>query len=181
MYHLQCDFPKFFLGYIRGCRINSTTSDISLTEISMNTYLSIFDYHVNQSSKIAKKNNTVIQTKTNKECRRSPNTVTTLLFDSHTARPRIRSPVWYHLITKTQADQIEAIQKRAIRIIYTCTHDMPYVSATFVSDLPTMSDLRDQLSRKFFNSTLQPTSPLHSLLPPLDPLETNYPSLDYEQ
>ena len=25
---------------------------------------------------------------------------------------------------------------------------------------------RHQLSRKFFNSTLQPTSPLHSLLPP---------------
>ena len=50
-----------------------------------------------------------------------------------------------------QADQIEAIQKRAIRIIYTCTHDMPYVSATFVADLPTMSE---------------PTSPLHSLLPP---------------
>ena len=76
------------------------------------------------------------------------------------------APVWHHLITKTQADQIEAIQKRAIRIIYTCTHDMPYVSATFVTDLPTMSDCRDQQSRKIFNSTLQPTSPLHSLLPP---------------
>jgi len=42
---------------------------------------------------------------------------------------------------------------------------MPYVSATFVADLPTTSDRRDQLSRKFFNSTLQPTSRLHSLLP----------------
>jgi len=31
---------------------------------------------------------------------------------------------------------------------------------------PTMSDRRDQLSRQFFNFTLQPTSPLHSLLPP---------------
>jgi len=70
------------------------------------------------------------------------------------------------LITKTQADQIEAIQKRAIRIIYTCTYNMTYVSATFVADLFTMSDRRDQLSRKFFNSTLQPTSPLHSFLPP---------------
>jgi len=76
------------------------------------------------------------------------------------------APVWHHLITKTQADQIEAIQRRAIRIIYTCTHDMPYVSATFVADFPTMSDRRDQLSRKFLSSTLQPTSPLHSLLPP---------------
>ena len=65
------------------------------------------------------------------------------------------APVWHHLITKTQADQIEAIQKRAIRIIYTCTHDMPYLSATFVADLSTMSDRMDQLSRKFlqFHST----------------------------
>jgi len=53
-------------------------------------------------------------------------------------------PGWHHLMTKTQADQIEAIQKRAIGIIYTCTHDMPYVSATFVADLSTMSDRRDQ-------------------------------------
>ena len=81
-------------------------------------------------------------------------------------RPVLAAPVWHHSITKTQADQIEAIQRRAIRIIYTCTHDMPYVSATFVADFPTMSDRRDQLSRKFLSSTLQPTSPLHSLLPP---------------
>ena len=60
-----------------------------------------------------------------------------------------------------QADQIEDIRMRVIRI----THNMPYVSATFVADLPTMSDRRDQLCRKFFSSTLQPTSPLHSLLP----------------
>jgi len=77
-------------------------------------------------------------------------------------------PVWHHLITKTQADQIEAIQKRAIRIIYTCTHDMPYVSATFVADLPTMTDRRDQLSRNFSFPlySLPRQSPLHSLLPP---------------
>jgi len=69
--------------------------------------------------------------------------------------------------------KLKPYKKRATRIIYTCTHYMPYVSATFVTDLPTMSDRRDQLSRKFFNSTLQPTSPLHSLLPtPRDQLPT---------
>ena len=31
---------------------------------------------------------------------------------------------------------------------------------------PLMSDRRDQLFRKLFNSTLQPNFPLHSLLPP---------------
>jgi len=59
------------------------------------------------------------------------------------------------LITKTQADQTKVIQKRAIRIIYTCTNEMLYVSATFVADLTTMSNRKDQLSRIFFvNSTL---------------------------
>jgi len=75
------------------------------------------------------------------------------------------SPVWHHLITKKQSDQIEAIQKRAICIIYPCTHDMPYTSAIFLADLPTMSDRRDQLARKLFKSTIQPTSSLHNFLP----------------
>jgi len=39
------------------------------------------------------------------------------------------SPVWHHLITNKQSDQIEAIQKRAIRIIYlvhtTCHIQVP--------------------------------------------------------
>ena len=39
------------------------------------------------------------------------------------------APVWNHLLTKTQIDQIEAIQRRALRIIYSYTSDMPYTSA----------------------------------------------------
>ena len=66
-------------------------------------------------------------------------------------------PVWHHLITKTQADNIEAIQKRAIRIIFSLTNDMPYTSALYVANIPTLADRREQL---------HPTSCLHSLLPP---------------
>jgi len=65
---------------------------------------------------------------------------------------------WHHLITKKQSDQIEAIQKRAIRIIYRCAQDMPYASAIFLADLPTMSDRRDQLARKIFQIH-NPSSP----------------------
>ena len=32
------------------------------------------------------------------------------------------APVWHHLLTKTQSDQLEAIQKRAMRIIYQWYH-----------------------------------------------------------
>ena len=60
------------------------------------------------------------------------------------------SPVCHHLITKKQSDQIEAIQKRAISIIYPCAYDMPYTSAIFLADLLTMSDRKDQLARKLF-------------------------------
>jgi len=100
------------------------------------------------------------------------------------------SPVWHHLITKKQSDQIEAIQKRAIRIIYPyypCAHDMPYTNAIFLAlslslslflaDLPTMSDRRDQLARKLFKSTIQPTSFLHNLLPLLGNIHLSF---DYE-
>jgi len=83
---------------------------------------------------------------------------------SNKAQSEYASPVWHNLITKKQSDQIEAIQKRAIRIIYPCAHDMPYTSAIFLADLPTMSDRRDQLARKL--STIQPISSLHNLLPP---------------
>ena len=55
---------------------------------------------------------------------------------------------------------------------------MPYVSATFVADLPTMSDRRDQQCPENF------LIPLYSLLPLYTvfflPLKTNYPPLAYD-
>ena len=41
------------------------------------------------------------------------------------------APVWHHLLTKCQSDQMEAIQKRAINIIHSPTHGMPYSNALF--------------------------------------------------
>ena len=39
------------------------------------------------------------------------------------------APVWNHLPTKTQLDQLEAIQRQALRIIYSYTNNMPYINA----------------------------------------------------
>ena len=36
------------------------------------------------------------------------------------------APVWHHLLTNCQTDQIEAVQKRAVNIIYNSTYGMPY-------------------------------------------------------
>ena len=62
------------------------------------------------------------------------------------------APVWNHLLTKTQIDQIEAIQRRALRIIYSYTNDMPYINALYCAAILSLADRREQLSRKFFFS-----------------------------
>ena len=61
------------------------------------------------------------------------------------------APVWHHSLNKSQKNQIEAIQKRAIRIIFSCTCDMPYTSALFVAGLEDLESCRDLLSHIFSN------------------------------
>jgi len=83
------------------------------------------------------------------------------------------APVWNHLLTKTQIDQIEAIQRRALRIIFSYTSDMPYTSALYCAAIPSLADRREHLARKFFKSVLEPSSCLFTLLPtPRDPAIT---------
>jgi len=77
------------------------------------------------------------------------------------------APVWHHLLTKCQADQIEAVQKRALNIIYASTYGMPYHNALFIAGITSLASRREHLlARNFFHSTVQPTSCLHYLLPP---------------
>jgi hypothetical protein len=76
------------------------------------------------------------------------------------------APVWHHLLNKTQAEKIEAIQRRAIKIIYVCTHGMPYCNALFIAGLNSLAKRREHLSSKLFQSIIEPSSCLHALLPP---------------
>ena len=77
------------------------------------------------------------------------------------------APVWNHLLNKTQIDQIEAIQRRALRIIYSYTSDMSYTSALYCTAVASLAYCREHLARKFFKSILDPSS---GLLPtPRDP------------
>jgi len=70
------------------------------------------------------------------------------------------APVWHNLITKTQADQIEAISQKESHPYHLYMHtryaDMPYVSATFVADLPSSHYVRPQ------GSTVQKIFQFHS-------------------
>ena len=81
------------------------------------------------------------------------------------------APVWHHLITKAHTEQIEAVQRRAIRIIYSYTCDMPYINALYVADIPSLVDRSEQLSR-VFKSILQPSSCLFHTVPPARDLAT---------
>jgi len=62
--------------------------------------------------------------------------------------------------------QIETIQKRAIRITYECTRDMPYRSALFCAGLSSLHSRRTDQAHGFFQSIMQPDSCIHALLPP---------------
>jgi len=47
------------------------------------------------------------------------------------------------LLKKTQIDQIEAIQRRALRIIYSYTNDMLYISALYCAAIHSLADGRE--------------------------------------
>jgi len=84
------------------------------------------------------------------------------------------APFWLQRSSQTRSKREE---ERTIRIIYRCAQDMPYTSEIFLADLPTMTNRRHQLARKFFKSTTHPTSSLYNLLPLLGNIHL---SLDYE-
>ena len=71
--------------------------------------------------------------------------------------------VWHSSLTKGQSEQLESIQRRAVKIVH--SNNQTDV-ATSLSQLPTMAERRDQLSRNFFADLLKPSSCIHELLPP---------------
>ena len=84
------------------------------------------------------------------------------------------SCVWHHNLNQNLSVQIESIQKRAMRIIFECTRDMPYVIALSLAGLSSLQHRRADQAKEFFQSVLQPGSCLHALLPP--PRDTNLTS-----
>jgi len=75
------------------------------------------------------------------------------------------TPVWHYAITHTQTEQIESIQKRAIRIFFpshvkfpTHTHCLLLISTLCIPDEVT--------TKSFFQDICDPSSCIHHLLPP---------------
>ena len=75
--------------------------------------------------------------------------------------------VWHHGLTKTQVEQLEAVLRRAIRIIFEVTSHMPYHSAMACANISSLQARREDINKKFFTKILNNTdNPLFNLLPP---------------
>jgi len=70
--------------------------------------------------------------------------------------------VWHTSLTKKQTKQLEAIQRRALRIIYGNGSD---AISEAVGSLSLLSERREHLTKKFFADLLVPSSCLHDILP----------------
>ena len=78
------------------------------------------------------------------------------------------APAWHHLINRTQAQHLESVQKRAIRIIFNFTRGMSCPNVLFVAQLESLDTRRNNLSRSFVSGYLQTnllSSSSHSACP----------------
>ena len=71
-------------------------------------------------------------------------------------------PAWATSITKEQSNDIERIQKRALKIVFP---DLDYSQALEKANLKTLSQRRLELCKKFFTELQKESNILHSILP----------------
>jgi len=75
--------------------------------------------------------------------------------------------VWHHGLTKTQVEQLEVVQRRAIRIIFEVTSNMPYQTAMASANISSLHARREDINKKIFRKILNNhRNPLFNLLPP---------------
>ena len=79
-------------------------------------------------------------------------------------------PVWHSSLTCTLNNQLEDIQRRALRIIYP---QMSYKDSVTQFGLPTLYDRRELLCESFYKNATRPDSKLFNLLPELAPSHYN--------
>ena len=68
-----------------------------------------------------------------------------------------------YALTKAQTQELEAIQERAIYIIFHFTRGMPYSYMLDATNLSSLSSRRDDLSRNFFFSVLLSLHPVYTI------------------
>jgi hypothetical protein len=71
-------------------------------------------------------------------------------------------PVWHPGLTRQQSDELEAVQKRCLRIIYP---SLTYDEALIISNLERLDVRRERFTRTLFEEMKNDSHPLHSVLP----------------
>ena len=75
--------------------------------------------------------------------------------------------VWHPGITKQQCDNVELIQKRALKVAFP---NLSYAEALKAGNIQTLVDRRNDRCRTFFTAICDPKHKLHNLLPPKNKL-----------
>jgi len=57
-------------------------------------------------------------------------------------------PVWHNSLTNEQSDQLESIQKRALKMIC-CSSFIDYEHMCFLYNLPSLSERRETICKRF--------------------------------
>ena len=70
--------------------------------------------------------------------------------------------VWHSSITAEQRDQVEAIQRRAVRIIF--GKELDFDILAIIHDIPLLADRRDRQMRQLFTDMNDSSHCLHKLL-----------------
>ena len=78
-------------------------------------------------------------------------------------------PVWHSSLTSKLDDEVEKIQRRAIRII--CPR-LSYAAGLVELKLPTLFDRRETLCKSFYSKVLRAPNNLNALMP--DPVQSQY-------
>jgi hypothetical protein len=79
-------------------------------------------------------------------------------------------PVWHPGLTQQLSEDIEAIQKRCLRIIYPA---ITYAEALVISGLERLDERRERFTRNMFEEMKNDNHPLHSILPHLEQSQFN--------
>jgi len=85
-----------------------------------------------------------------------------LCFYKSVIRSVYGSVVWHHHLTHAQSDKLEALQKRAVRIILYPTI-LPYITALGYLKLESFKHRQTVADKKFFNGISQSYNCLHHL------------------
>ena len=83
--------------------------------------------------------------------------------------------VWHNNLPVYLSNQVEQIQKRALRIIFP---SLTYDQAMLTANLPSLHDRRSTLCNRLFHDMLDPTHKLNSLVPPIELMYVTYAGID---